>query len=242
MPIPLLFVLVDLFMSEKITNEQLAKCIAIVNTFFMRRHMCNLDTSPISRLFPTILKDMLEICNENYTNITEVLSYCLGNQQQQKASRMPNDEEIKQKLSKDNAYVLKHTRTFFEIIEDENNIKIDKSNLTIEHVMPQTLDKEGYWKTAAGNISDNDEYVGLVNLIGNLTLADKSTNASISNRNFESKKQALQKIGKIDLSKDIYNESKWGKNEIENRTKTLIDKFIKTFPFFTSNIDYGEKK
>lgn len=240
MPTPLLFGIMDLFQNEKITNEQFEKCIMLVNTFILRRHMCNLDTSSISRFFATILKDMLDKCNSIYVNIADVLGYCLENAQRQKSSYMPNDDEIRQVLSKINAYVLVHTRTFFEIIEDESKIKIDKSNLTIEHVMPQTQDEDGYWKNAAGNISD-DEYAKLVNLIGNLTFADKSTNSSIKNKNFETKKIRLAEVGKIDLSKDILSKHKWGQKEIKDRTTDLIDKFMETFPFFTSQIDYDAK-
>ena len=235
MPVPLLLGLFELQNSEKITELQFLECVQIINTYLIRRHMCNLDTSAISRFFPPVLKDVLDKCKNDYNNISVVLKYYLINQTRQKSSYMPDDNEVTASLKKNNAYVLSHTRTFFEVIEDENKIKIDKSNLTIEHIMPQT--PTDYWRNLSKTKSD-EEYAKLVNLIGNLTFADKSTNSSIGQSDFDEKKKRLEEVGKIDLSKDIFTKPQWGEKEINDRTANLTRKFIKTFPYVSSHIDY----
>lgn len=102
--------------------------------------------------------------------------------------------------------------------------------------MPQT--PTNYWLNCCG--VNPDQYENLVNLIGNLTLADKGTNSKIGNQDFNTKKKELERVGKINLSKDILDKKEWTKKEINDRTSDLINKFIKIFPYFTSPNNYEE--
>lgn len=236
MPAPLLMEMLMWYNNELISIEQLSDCIKLVNSYLIRRHMCDLNTSSITRLFPVILKSIVKTCNGKYDNVEDVLKFYLVNHNKNKSSYMPTDAEVKDYLSKKNAYVLSHTRTFFEIVEMESPIEINFKNLTVEHVMPQTSTE--YWLKCCG--VNPDQYENLVNLIGNLTLADKGTNSKIGNQDFETKKIELEKVGKINLSKDIPDKKVWTKDEIKNRTSVLIDKFIEIFPYFASANNFEE--
>ena len=236
MPAPLLMEIVNLYYDQKIDILQLKASIQLINIYLIRRHMCELDTSSITRLFPSILKSVLTTCNEKYSGIVDVLKYYLVNQTKNKSSYLPNDEEVRDTLSKKNAYVLSHTRTFFDIVEMNSPIAISYKNLTVEHVMPQTSTE--YWEKASG-VSEED-YSNLVNLMGNLTLADKNTNSKIGNQDFETKKKELEKVGKINLSKEIFESKIWNKDTILRRNEHLIDLFINLFPYFASKNNYEE--
>lgn len=234
MPAPLLMEFVSLYEDDKIQLNQLKQCIQLINVYIIRRHMCELDTSSITRLFPSILRSVINKCNNDHTDIVDVLKYYLVNQNRNKSSYMPTDDDIKDALSKKNAYVLSHTRTFFDVVEMDSPIEISYKNLTVEHIMPQT--PTDYWKSCSG--VDEAEYASLVNLIGNLTLADKSTNSKIGNQNFETKKIELGKVGRINLTRDILSCDKWDKEAILERNKRLIDLFIETFAYFDSRKNY----
>ena len=198
--------------------------------------MCDLDTSAITRLFPSILKSVMNTCKGKYSDIVEVLKYYLVNKSMNKSAYMPNDEEVRDCLSKKNAYVLSHTRTFFDIVEMNSPIEISYKNLTVEHVMPQTPTE--YWKKVSG-VSE-EEYPVIVNLIGNLTLADKNTNSKIGNKDFETKKKELERVGKINLSKDILQSSQWNRSTILFRNEQLTNLFIELFPYYSSKVNFEE--
>ena len=236
MPAPLLMELLMWYNNELISVDQLSTCINLVNSYLIRRHMCNLDTSSITRLFPTILKSVVNTCNGKFNKLEDVLKFYLVNNNKNKSSYMPTDAELSDYLSKKNAYILSHTRTFFEVFEMESPIETNFKNLTVEHVMPQT--PTNYWLNCCG--VKPDQYENLVNLIGNLTLADKGTNSKIGNQDFNTKKKELERVGKINLSKDILDKKEWTKKEINDRTSDLINKFIKIFPYFTSSNNYEE--
>lgn len=236
MPAPLLMEIVHLYNNQKINLIQLKKSITYINAYLIRRHMCDLDTSSITRIFPSILKSVIKTCDNKYSNIEDVLAYYLVNQNKNKSSFMPTDDDIRDALSKKNAYVLSHTRTFFDIVEMNSPIEINYKNLTVEHVMPQT--PTDYWKNISN--TNEEEYSILVNLLGNLTLADKATNSKIGNKDFETKKKELEKVGKINLSKDIISADIWDKNKILSRNLELIELFIETFPYFNSKNNYQE--
>lgn len=237
MPAPLLMEFVRLYSDGSIDIKQLNECIKLVNTYLIRRHMCELDTSSITRLFPAVLKSVMNACCGKYANIVDVLKFYLVNQTRNKGSYMPLDNEISDNLSKKNAYVLSHTRTFFDIVEMSAPIEIDYKNLTVEHIMPQTPTE--YWQKVCG-VKD-EEYAHLVNLIGNLTLADKGTNSRISNSDFATKKKELEKVGKINLSKDILASEIWDKRAILARNERLTALFIELFPYFSSKNNYEIK-
>ena len=234
MPAPLLMELVAMYEDDKIQLNQLKQCIQLINIYLIRRHMCELDTSSITRLFPYILRSVISKFDNDHTDIVDALKYYLVNQSKNKASYMPTDDDVRDSLSKKNAYILSHTRTFFDVVEMDSPIEISYKNLTVEHIMPQTPTE--YWKSCCG-VSE-EEYSSLVNLIGNLTLADKSTNSKIGNQNFETKKTELGKVGRINLTRDILVSDEWNKDAIIKRNNRLTELFIETFPYFDSKKDY----
>ena len=67
----------------------------IINSYLIRRALCSLDTSSITRLFPALLKDTLEDCDGNYSNIVEVLKKNLVNKNAGSAMYMPNDVQLR---------------------------------------------------------------------------------------------------------------------------------------------------
>ena len=61
------------------------------------------------------------------------------------------------------------------------------SNLSIEHIMPQT--STSYWEEGW---YIGEEYTGLVNTIGNLTLVTNPDNSAAGNKDFETKRKSLK--------------------------------------------------
>ncbi|GAA1905711.1 DUF262 domain-containing protein [Streptomyces sodiiphilus] len=104
------------------------------------------------------------------------------------------------------------------------------SDLTIEHVLPQTLTKE--WRQVLESDLDEDTSIEelherVVHTIGNLTLS--AYNGKLSNKSFEDKKQILAESG-LSMNLRIAREPRWGVSEIHQRSEELADLAVKIWP------------
>ena len=148
---------------------------------------------------------------------------------------LPTDKALKSNLSNVNAYAMRLVRWLLEKIENRNNpATLDMSNLSIEHIMPQT--STAYWEEKAG--VSGEEYIELVNTIGNLTLVTKPDNSAAGNKDFETKKKIFEDTLHIRLNKILYGMSEWTSEAIKNRSERLIDELISMYPYLRSNGNY----
>ena len=105
-------------------------------------------------------------------------------------------------------------------------------DLTIEHVMPQTLTDE--WKAQLGRgarpgTNLDDLHGQLVHTLGNLTLTRR--NQSMSNKSFEEKKQVLAKYGSgLQMTKEITGKHFWASSDIRARSMRMVERIIKNWP------------
>jgi alkylated DNA nucleotide flippase Atl1 len=107
---------------------------------------------------------------------------------------------------------------------------IDPKNLTIEHVLPQTLTDAVRDTFALGLPEGSDvtyEHDRLVHTIGNLTLT--GYNSELSNRPFDEKRTMLGESG-LRMNQEIANHDVWGAAEIAKRSADLAEKIIALWP------------
>ena len=141
---------------------------------------------------------------------------------------MPDDNQTRTFLSTANAYALSNIRWIIDKIETHGNpVKVDLSDLSIEHIMPQT--GNDYWRSIT-KLSD-DDYTILVNKLGNLTLAAVSDNSKMGNNDFDYKKSILKSTKHLILNSDICSKESWTIEDINNRTTELIEKILVLFPY-----------
>lgn len=216
-----------------ILDEDFSKIVNIVNTYLIRRSICALDTSDITRLFPTLLKDVLDDCNGNYANIVEYVKKNLINKNRGKAAYMPNDEAIRNYLEYANVYNNRLTlRIIFDKMETYNNsAPVDLKKLSVEHLMPQTPTKE--WLETLK--IDETVYEKNLNRIGNLTLATKVDNSKMKNNPWDYKKSILKETAHLIMNQKILEIEKWDINQIDRRNKELIEEIIKLYPFSSAS-------
>lgn len=220
-----------------VSAKSFAKIIDLLNTYNIRRNLCNLRTGVLTRIIPPMLDDILEDCSGNYDNIYNSCIKFLVDNNKGKSSMMPDDAYLKSNLSSINAYSLKsYLKIAFEKIESyvevngelrKNPAMLDFNNMSIEHLMPQTITPEWYEVLKI----PKEEYEYQLNRIGNLTLATHSDNSKMSNNPFEYKKEILSTSGHINMNKDILSKTGWSVEDIEERTKELINKICKVYPY-----------
>ena len=226
------------FYDGAITEEQFYKVIKVINDYQIRRYFNGDDTSRVSKAFPNYFKNVKKIVEaKGYYNIVDIVIYVLITKNQSNNMALPTDKSLKAKFSNMNAYSMKLTRWLLEKIEnDGNSAYLDMSNLSIEHIMPQTSNL--YWEEKSGYVGE--EYTELVNTIGNLTLVTKTDNSKAGNKDFESKKKIFEDTLHIHMNKLIYSLNIWDKNSIAERSNRIIEKLISMYPYLRSKGEYEE--
>lgn len=233
-PASILMETLILYKNKQINSDQVNSIFSIINTYLIRRALVDLDTSNITRLFPTILKHVLDTCNGDYSNIVDILSYFLIKNNANRKMFMPTDKQLKTYLKENNAYSISHIRIVLEKIENSENL-LPLEKLNIEHIMPQTTND--YWRDKTGL---NDlEYAHYTNLLGNLTLVSSKDNSKMGNKNFETKKDILKETSHVKLNTKILDKNEWTIEDINTRTDELINKIITIYPYTDS--DYEEE-
>lgn len=240
MPAPLLMEMYSLYSTvgeegqPLITANQFCNIIDLINVYLIRRSIRSLDTSDITRLFPVLLKDIMNECAGSYTNIVEIAKKNLVNKNRGKAAAMPTDEELRTYLETANVYNNRVTlKVIFDKIETHDNpAPVDLSKLSIEHLMPQTPTKE--WLDALGGITP-EEYEEYLHRLGNLTLATRVDNSKMKNHPFEFKKVILADTNHLTMNKNILVKPSWTIQDIKDRTKVLIDQIIALYPYLSAS-------
>ena len=143
--------------------------------------------------------------------------------------RLPNDNEIWNGLRTMNFYggLKKYSKFILGKIEEHNTkVAVDYRNpkITIEHIMPQKLDKS--WKADLGV---NSEYIHKTYLhnIGNLILTE--FNSEIGNKSFAFKKNKLN-TSSLNYRLYITNKDTWNETTIQEHQENMISWFLETFP------------
>ena len=225
----------------EITKEQTLDILKLLNTYLIRRYINGQDTSAISRFFPGYLRNVENQLEKegNYTNIVDICIAWLINENKGKAAFMPDDNQIRTYLETANAYSLSNIRWVLDKIETYNNpVPVQLNALSIEHIMPQT--QNDYWYDVTE--LDEDEYIKVVNLLGNLTLAAVPDNSKMSNNDFDYKKEVLDSTKHLKLNSDIVLKTSWTVADIKLRTSILTDKIIEIFPYIKTSYTVSGKE
>lgn len=230
---PLLLNFYNDFSEGKLTNVQFLEILKIIENYLIRRFVCNIPTNQLNKIFPIVYTQLVKSNSNNYVedfkNILQSKGY-------------PKDIEFKTRFkeaklygSGDRAF---KTKLILETIEEfyghKESVPFDE--LTIEHIMPQTLSE--WWQNYLGEEWENIHELYL-HSIGNLTLT--AYNMELSNDDFPTKKE-LYKNSHLELNKYFNSVEKWDKTEIENRSEFLAEITLKIWPYFGSGTDKEEIK
>ena len=240
MPAPVLMEFYLLCKNGEISEQTYSEIITIINTYLIRRSLCSFDTSGITRLFPTFLKDVLTDCDGDYSDIVEIVKKDLIVKNVGNAMNMPDDTQMKEFMQNANMYNLRSTlRIVFDRIEHENNpAPVDLSALSVEHLMPQTPTKE--WLNMLG--VDIDTYQKNLHRLGNLTLAAKADNSAMGNKGWAYKNEVLKSTSHLKMNEELLKIEQWNIDKIEERTSELIDRISKLYPYPEVSVEIIPRK
>lgn len=227
--------LLDLFKANAdgyISEEEMSQLFEIIENYIVRREICELPTNALSRVFVQLGDEIDRDIEDNGMSYYEAFKYEILKKSSR--SRYPNNHEFEDKFMVYDLYNTKSSmkKYILERLENYGNKEriaveeqIDSKELTIEHVMPQTLTDD--WKEKLGDKWEliHSKYK---DTIGNLTLT--AYNSDYSNSPFRVKKTMPDKgfdYSKLYLNDYIKKCELWGEEQIVNRAKILFNKAIK---------------
>lgn len=228
-PLTLIMESYRLFSDKKLDVVTLKEIIHIVNGYMLRRSICDLNSQNISKLFPTVLKKVLEKCQGDYSNVIGILNQeLIGNNANTSGSYMPTDKQMHELLYTASVYKRPALRIILDRIElHDNPAPVDLSALSVEHLMPQTATEE--WLEELD--TDMETYQENIHRIGNLTLAAKHDNSKMSNLQWGFKNAILENTGHLKMNEEILKVAQWNLEEINKRTTQMINRICEIYPY-----------
>jgi len=220
---PLLLNFYGNYIDEKINKSDFVIILKILENYLIRRFVCNVPTNQLNKIFPTVYP---QISAKYSDNIPEGFKTVL------QGRVYPKDNEFFLRFKETKFYgggdrVVK-TKLILETLDEKYGHKeqVPFDNLTVEHIMPQTLSE--WWQHELG--SDWEETHELyLHTIGNLTLT--AYNTELSNDGFPTKKEKL-KESHLEINKYFISVNVWQRTDIEQRAEILAKQALEIWNYF----------
>lgn len=237
-----------------LTDEQLIDVFKLIESYFSRRIIVNFYTTSVDRLMSSLHKQTLNyIKRDPSADYVDVLKYIILNETGQ--TRIPNDIEY-EKAIRTYPFYEQHggnIRSYVLSALDSSNkeakstlrlIAEDNIDLTVEHVMPQTLSREE-WREMLGSDYEriHNEYL---HTLANLTLT--GYNSDYSNRPYQEKmvleiknkktgeiKQVGFRFSPLPMNKWIAAHDVWDEDVLMERREMWVNKLQNTWPMPTTS-------
>jgi uncharacterized protein with ParB-like and HNH nuclease domain len=209
---------------NRLNDHELAKILRFFVVYSLRRIVIGVPSNTLRSLYKTLYKRVF-IDSRKYDHYYDSIVEFFIRIKNRDA--LPTEEEFRQQLMIDKLYQKRNVcKYILNTIENEDfNEKVDVTNLTIEHVMPQSLPP--HWREYLGPEADmlRDKYL---HTIGNLTIT--GYNSELSTKPFDEKKSMIKERSKmVVLNEDILSASKWDESTINKRSERLVNLTIELF-------------
>ncbi|MGZ9453898.1 DUF262 domain-containing HNH endonuclease family protein [Mycoplasma sp. AC157] len=226
-------ILIEICDKDKGDKDKLLNAIKFFNNLISRIQISNLSRNINWKTL--FLKFYWEIKNSgDFNSFKSILKDYIEEANKKEIFNI-DDEIIKNSLLNHFLYNKQNKIADFLLFYDLSLEDINK-NYQIEHIFAQNLssDNEGLESSEIENIRSN-----YLHTIGNLTLLNDKTNASLGNLNFKEKKQSYI-TSDFKLNKYFKEVDIWNQEEIEKRTIFIFEKNFKN-KYKYSQLIGGEK-
>ncbi len=220
---PLLLNLYGDYEEGTISEEDFVEILKTLENYLVRRFVCNYSTSSLRKNFAPVYSQLTTKHKDNFVEGFKIILQGKG---------YPKDHEFFTRFKETRLYGAgerqKKTKLILETLEESLSPKevVSFDNLTIEHIMPQTLTE--WWQKHLGD-DWKQTHEDSLHTIGNLTLT--GYNAELSNADFPTKKRKY-KESNLGLNKYFDSISSWRKAEIEKRSEMLAKKALEIWSYF----------
>lgn len=235
---PFFMAFFDYAQKNTLSETEQYRVIDVIEAYWARRIICNLPSNALNKVFATLHRDVLNRisqtgCDSKATYI-DVLIYILLKKHH--SSVFPNDKDVKADFATRQVYKIPTNARMFilERMENQDNKErhdvvkeLTEKNITIEHIMPQTLSDK--WKLALGDDWERIHQLYL-HTMANLTLT--GYNPQYSNLSFIEKRDMEKgfKSSSFRLNNYLKSCDQWTETELTQRQQELYKVFMKLWP------------
>lgn len=243
--------LLRVFADDAVPIDQRELLARAIDSFLMRRGVARMSNGDYNRLF-VLLMDVARTADPHSVGDAVVAAMAA---QTADSRRWPTDDEFADALADPGLYnSVYRARLRSLLVGLENQLQSGKtepgrhlsstdSKLNIEHLMPQEWGK--HWPLPDQHSeADFLRRTTAIHQLGNLTLVTTKLNPSLSNKNWEFKRPAIQKhsllrlttgsvLSKPESANDFEEESwsvRWDESRIVARTRHLTGVALETWP------------
>ena len=205
-------------------DAELDGILADIESFLVRRMVCQLTTKNYNQLFV----DMLGVLDDAADRPADgVRTFLLG--QTAESRRWPTDAEFEsawQSLPAYKALSRPRLRMLLEALEaaarsERSEDIVLRGRLTVEHLLPQSWEVTWPLPDGADPEKGRARREALVHRFGNLTLLTKKLNPSVSNGAWQSKRNGILEHSALALNRWFQKAADWDEQAIEKRTEAL---------------------
>lgn len=218
---PFLLNVYDDYANARIREEDFAAIMDTLENFMIRRFVCSVPTNQLNKIFPFL-----------YEQAVEYVSLADGVREVLRTKNYPRDPQFRERFISSQLYGSgdrgERTKLILERLESSfgNKEAVSFGNLTVEHIMPQTL--TDWWKQHLGGEfeSIHEQYL---HTVGNLTLT--GYNPELSNADFIYKRHIF-KESHLDLNDWFEDLEEWNEEAILARAEMLAERALSVWSYF----------
>jgi len=221
---PLLLELYDDYAEGRLSKENFAEMLRLIESYVFRRSICGIPTNSLNKTFAGLLKEI------DRGNCVESLRAAL--QLKDGYRRFPSDAEFSEAFLTKDCYNLRNRNYLLRKLENHGRKElVDVSNYTVEHIMPQNENLSPEWQKDLGE-NWKEIHEKYLHTLGNLTFT--GYNPDLRDYPFITKRDA--KLGgyrdtPIHLSADLRDLERWNEEEIIKRTKRLARRALEVWEY-----------
>jgi hypothetical protein len=222
-----------LFLYREVADvDERERVLNLIESYLVRRNICQLTTKNYNNLFITIIQKLLKLQEEGQKISAASLMTVLTSFTED-LNRFPNDTEFKLSfgichLSNQNAKEILFCIGLFGRHDPLHDVtKLSSATFSVEHIMPVRWEEN--W-----NDSNMDEVQKLkrnlsLRTLGNLTLVNKRLNSKMSNAPWTEKKELLRRFSSLKITTDYLNTETWNEEAIAKRASDLGESALKVW-------------
>ena len=209
---PFLFHLFDDFHKQVISENVVENVLQFLLAYLLRRLVCGVPSNTLRGLFTYLYNRIFKV-SSNKQKYYEALNKFLFTVSSKDV--VPSSVEFERSLKTANIYGNPALCRFLllDIENGDGKEVLQAENLTIEHIMPQTLNAD--W-----NYISPEEHELYLHTLGNLSVT--GYNSELSNKSFKEKQEIIRENSKaVVLNSDVLDKDSWQIADIQARAGRL---------------------
>jgi len=220
---PLLLELYNDYKIGILSKNDFIEIIRLIESYVFRRAVCGIPTNSLNKTFASFGKSIIK---EKYlesvkAHFNKMTSY----------RRFPNDEEFVTELTCRDLYNFRSRSYWLRRLENhDRKERVNVSEYTIEHILPQNNDLNLDWRRALGPDWEKIQQK-YVHTIGNLTLT--GYNSEYSDKFFTDKRDMKGgfRESPLKLNRGLANLETWNEEKILQRAENLAKEALKVWQY-----------